>query len=82
MCYLRVQRLLQVLQDGTSSNDTTLQVIHTKTFQRLYVEVFVQLLVSCLLSKHPVVEFEGEISVAEETFELTFLVAVKEHFLG
>ena len=38
---LRMQRLLQVLQNGTSSNDATLQMVDAKTLQRLHVEVLV-----------------------------------------
>lgn len=50
MGYLCVQRLLQVLQDGTSSNDATLQVVDAKTLQRLNIEVLEELLVGSVCS--------------------------------
>ena len=82
MSYLCVECLVEIDEDGTTGHDTRLQMVDTKALETLHAEVFQQFLLSRLLSKHPVVEFEGEISVAEETFKLTFLVAVKEHFLG
>ena len=81
MCYLRMQRLLQILQDGTSSNNTTLQVIDAKTLQRLHVEMLVQLLMRRLLSKYPVVKFEGDEAIAKVTFEVMLATPIVEHLL-
>ena len=39
MAYLRVLGLLEILQDGSSSDDATLQVVHPKALQVLDIEV-------------------------------------------
>ena len=70
MGYLRVQRLFQILQDGTSSNDTTLQVVNAKALQRLHIEVLEEFLMCCLLCKHPVVKFKGHQTIAKVTLEV------------
>ena len=82
MCYLRVQRLFQILQDGASGNDTTLQMVDAKAFQRLHVEVLIEFLVGCLLSKHPVVELEGHQTIAKITLKVVLTSTVVEHLLG
>ena len=82
MCYLRVQRLFQVLQDGTGSNDATLQVVDAKALQRLHVEVLEQFLVGSLLGKYPVVEFESHEPIAKIALEVVLTPSVVEHLLG
>ena len=81
MCNLRVERLFQVLQNGTSGNDTTLKVVDAEPFQRPHLEVLEEFLVGCLFSKHPVVEFEGTESGAEIAFEVMASLSVVEHLL-
>ena len=39
MTNLRMLRLLKLLQDSTRCNHTTLQMLYTKTFQVLHIEV-------------------------------------------
>ena len=41
MTYLGVQRLFQILQDGSSSHYPTLQMVDAKALQRLHVEVLI-----------------------------------------
>ena len=82
MGYLCVQRLLQVLQDGSSSYDATLQVVDTKALHRLDVEVLVELLVSRLLREHPVVHLVGAQTGAEVACKVNLAPSVVEHLLG
>ena len=82
MAYLRMQRLLQILQDGTSSYDATLQVVDTETLQRLHLKVLVQLLVGGLFGKYPVVKFEGNETGAKIALKVFPTVAIIEHLLG
>ena len=79
---LRVQRLFQILQDSTSSNDTTLQMVNAKTLQRLYVEVLEKFLMGRLFRKYPVVEFESHETIAKVTFEVVFATPIVKHLLG
>ena len=82
MCYLRVQRLLQVLQDGASSDDTTLQMVYAKAFQRLHIEMAIEFLVGSLFGKHPVVHLEGTQTGTEVALKVVAMLAVIEHLLG
>ena len=82
MGYLRVQRLLQILQNSTSSNNSTLQVVNAKALQRLHVEVLVQLLMGRLLCEHPVVELEGDEPIAKIVLKVVLAPSVVEHLLG
>ena len=82
MGYLRVQGLLQVLQDGSSSYHTTPQVVDTKALERAHIEVLVELLVGSLLSKHPVIQFEGAETGAKVALEVVAALPVVEHLLG
>ena len=70
MSYLCMQRLLQILQNGTSSYHTILHVVNAKTLQRLHIEVLIQFLMSCLLCEHPVVEFKGTQAIAKVTLKI------------
>ena len=80
--YLRMQRLFQVLQNGTAGYDAVLQVLHAKAFQRLHVKVLQQLLVCRLVSKHPVIEFERAVAGTKQALEVLLARAVVEHLLG
>ena len=82
MCYLRVQRLFQILQNGTSGNDTILQVVNTKALQRLHIEVAIELLVGSLFGKHPVVHLKGTQTCTEVALKIVAVFAVVEHLLG
>ena len=82
MCYLRVQRLFQILQNGTSGNDTILQVVNTKALQRLHIEVAIELLVGCLLREYPVVHLKGTQTCAKVALKVMAVFAVVEHLLG
>ena len=81
VAYLRVQRVFQVLQNGTSGNDTTLQVVNAKALQRLYIEVLEELLVGRLLGEHPVVHLVGTQTDAEIALEVVALFTIVEHLL-
>ena len=82
MAYLGVQRLFQILQNGTAGYDTALQVFYAKALQCLHIKVLQQLLSGCLLREYPVIQFEGAVTSAKQTFEVLFVRAVIEHFLG
>ena len=82
MGYLRVQRLVQILQNSPCGYDATLQVVDSKAFQRLDIEVLVQLLMGRLLGKHPVVELVGAETGAKITLEVLLAPTVVEHLLG
>ena len=81
MCYLCMQRLFQILQDGTSSYHATLQMVDAKALQRLHVEVLVKLLMGRLLSKYPVVKFKRHQAITKVTLEVVLPASVVKHLL-
>ena len=81
MGYLRMLCLFQVLQDGTGSDNTALQVVHTKALQVLNMKVFQQLLTGRLVRKHPVVELEGKEFRTKLQFKVLLPVTFEEHLL-
>ena len=81
MGYLRVERLLQILQDGSSSYHTTLQMVDTKAFERSHIKVLEELLMSRLLSKHPIVHLVGTETRAKVAFEVVATLSVVEYLL-
>ena len=74
-------RDFKVLQDGTTSYHTVMQVLHTKTFQVFHGEMMQQFLTGRLLCEHPIVELESEYLIAEILFKFLFLRAVKKNLL-
>ena len=82
MRYLRVQRLFEVLQDGSGGNDSTSQMVDAKALERLDLKVLVKLLVSRLFGKHPVVHLESAEARAEVALEVVAMLTVVEHLLG
>ena len=81
MSYLGVLGLLQVLQNGTCSDDSRLQMIHTKTLQVLHLKVIQQFLLGSLVGKHPVVQLEGEVFSTKVALKLLFLITIEEYLL-
>ena len=82
MGYLRVEGVFQVLQDGACGNDTALQVVHAKAFQRLHIEMLEELLMGGLFGKHPVVHLVGTQPCAKVALEVMAVLTVVEHLLG
>ena len=82
VAYLRVLRHDEVLQDGSRSDDAVLQVLHAEAFQILHLEMLQQLFACRRLSKHPVVQLEGEELAAEVALEHRPLASFEEHLLG
>ena len=76
MTNLRVQRLLQVLQNGSCGDDTILQVVYAKALQRLHVEVAIELLVGCLLCEYPVVHFKGTQTGTEVALKVVAVLTI------
>ena len=81
MADLGVLCLFEIYQDGSSGDDTTLQMVYAKALQVLHIEVTQQLLLRGLVCEHPVVELEGEELCAEEALEVLLAASVEEHFL-
>ena len=71
-----MQCLFQILQDGTSGDDTILQVVYTKAFQRLHIEVAIEFLVGCLLSEYPVVHFKGTQTGTEVALKVVAVLTI------
>ena len=82
MSYLCMLRNLKVLQNGTTSYHTIMQMIHTESLQVLYREMMQEFLACRLLCEHPIIEFKGEYLIPEKLFEFLLLCTVKENFLG
>ena len=82
MPYLRMLRHDEVLQDGSRSDDTVLEMLHTEAFQVLHLEMLQQLFASRCLGKHPVVQLEGEELAAEVSFEHQPLATLEKHLFG
>ena len=82
MRYLRMERLFQVLQDGSRSCHAAMQMIDTEALQRLHPEVLVKLLLSGLFGEYPFIHLEGTLARAEVAFEVMTAFSVIEHLLG
>ena len=76
MANLRVQRLLQVLQDGSCGDDTIFQVVYAKALQRLHVEVAIELLVGCLFGEYPVVHLKGTQTGTEVALKVVAVLTI------
>ena len=81
MAYLRVLCLLQILQNGTCGNHTTLQMLHTKALQVFYTEMFQQLLTCRLVRIYPVVQLKREELRAKFQFKILLATTLEEHLL-
>ena len=81
MTNLLVQGQLQILQYGTGSYHTVLQVVHSESLQRCRAEVLLQLLTCRLLRKYPVIHRKRAVATIEKTHEELFLIPFEEHFL-
>ena len=79
MIDLRMLSYLEILHDGTTCDDTILEMLHTKTLQRLGLEMPQQFLASCLFCKHPVVQFESTVFGTESLLESRLHSAVIKH---
>ena len=73
---------LQVLHDGTTGDDTILQVLHTEALQGLGLEVSQELLHGSLLGENPVVQFEGAILGTEIFLEIILMRTIIKHLLS
>ena len=75
MSCLQVLSSIQVVQDSTCGYHALWQVVHTKTLEVLHIVLFGESLVCSGRAHHPVVQFEGEVFIAEGFFEVAFLSA-------
>ena len=70
------------MQDSSCGNDAAVQMVNAEAFQRLHLEVFVELLLCGLFGKHPIIQFEGTESCTEIAFKVMAAFTVVEHLLG
>ena len=82
MADLIMLRHVQILQNGTRSDDAVLKMLHTKAFQILRFKMFQQLLAGRSLGKHPVFQLKRKELIAEVTFEHSPLSTFKQNFFG
>ena len=82
MSYLSVLCLLEILQNGTCSDNTRLQMIYTKAFQVLYVKVLQQFLLTCLIGKHPIIQLERKVFSTKVALKILFAITVVKHLFG
>ena len=81
MAYLGVLGLFEILQDSPSGNHAIYQMIDTKAFQVLHIEVAQQFLLRSLFRKHPVVELESKVFCTEVSFKFLLLRSVMQNLL-
>ena len=81
MAYLGVLGLFEILQNCPCCNHTIHQMIDTKAFQVLHIEVAQQLLLRSLLRKHPIIELESKVFCTEVSFKLLLLRSVVQNLL-
>ena len=81
MAYLGVLGLFEILQNCPCCNHTIHQMIDTKAFQVLHIEVAQQLLLRSLFCKHPVIELESKVFCTEVSFKLLLLRSVVQNLL-
>ena len=79
MSYMRMLRLLKILQDSTACNNTVHHIVNTEPLQVLHLEMLQQLLSRRLFRENPVVKFKGKNLVSEIAFKLALLSSLVEH---
>ena len=82
MSDLGVLSEFEILQDGSRGHHAILQVVDTKSFQRLGLEMAQQFLTGCHGGEHPIVEFEHTVFCTKIALKIGFSGTVVEHLLG
>ena len=72
----------EILQDGSRSDDTILEMLYTKTFQILRFKMLQKFLPGGGLCKYPVVQFESKELTSEISLEHPPLTTFKKYFFG
>ena len=74
----------EILQDGSRSDDTILEMLYTKTFQILRFKMFqkFQLLPGTGFGKYPIIQFKSKELTSEISLEHPPLTTFKKYFFG
>ena len=72
----------EILQDGSRSDDTILEMLYTKTFQILRFKMLQKFLPGGGLCKYPVVQLESKELTSEISLEHPPLTTFKKYFFG
>ena len=81
MANLRMLGHVQVMEDGSGSHDTQLQVLHAEALQVLRLEMFQESIVGSLGGEDPVLQFIGEEAGTEVLLELRPFGPLEEDLL-
>ena len=79
MTNLRVLCHLKILKNGTTGDDTALEMVDTESLEILNSEMLQKFLFGRLFGIYPVVELESEELTAEVLFKLLFAVELKDY---
>ena len=80
--YVGVLGDVEVVQQRARGDDAQFEVLHAEAFEVLGAEVAQQPFGGRLLGEYPVVELEGEVTVAEVLLELLAVAALEEYLFG
>ena len=75
-------RNIQVLQNGSGGYHPQLEVLHSKAFQVVGLEMFREPVVGRIGCEHPVFEFEYKVPGTETLFKPFAVGAFYQHLLG